>query len=133
MVPAGTGARDGSPQPARLRFRAGPTGPVEWAPSGAGVPVRHVEQGRDVPVSVTGRQCPPAGRPRGPMAVSTRPVAPERPRAAIRESGLLPAVHGGPVHRGDPAAPGTADPVRPASATRWDSRPTTSRCPGRAG
>jgi uncharacterized protein YcsI (UPF0317 family) len=62
---------------------------------------------------VTTRACRAAGRLRGPMVVSMRPVPPEHLRAAIRESSLLPAVHGGPVHCGDPAALGIEDLSRP--------------------
>ncbi|MGV9559759.1 D-glutamate cyclase family protein [Streptomyces sp. NPDC003522] len=80
-----------------------------WALTGAGVPIRHVEQGRDVPMYVTNRRCRPAGRLRGPLVVSTRPVPPEHLATAIRESSPLPAVHGGPVHCGDPSGLGIGD------------------------
>ncbi|MEU3031811.1 putative hydro-lyase [Streptomyces incarnatus] len=96
-----------------VTFLLGCSFTFEWALSRAGVPIRHVEQGRNVPMYVTGRPCRPAGRLSGPMVVSMRPVPPERLGAAIRESSLLPAVHGGPVHCGDPAGLGIADLDRP--------------------
>jgi uncharacterized protein YcsI (UPF0317 family) len=96
-----------------VSFLLGCSFTFEWALARAGVPIRHVEQGRNVPMYVTTRACRAAGRLRGPMVVSMRPVPAEHIRAAIRESGLLPAVHGGPVHCGDPAALGIADLARP--------------------
>ena len=96
-----------------VSFLLGCSFTFEWALARAGVPIRHVEQGRNVPMYVTTRACRVAGRLRGPMVVSTRPVPPEHLRAAIRESGLLPAVHGGPVHCGDPASLGIEDLARP--------------------
>ncbi|WP_370467690.1 D-glutamate cyclase family protein, partial [Streptomyces capoamus] len=68
-----------------VSFLLGCSFTFEWALARAGVPVRHVEQGRNVPMYVTGRECRPAGRLRGPMVVSMRPVPPERLGAAIRE------------------------------------------------
>ncbi|MYV37866.1 putative hydro-lyase [Streptomyces sp. SID1328] len=106
-----------------VAFLLGCSFTFEWALAGAGVPIRHVEQGRNVPMYVTGRQCRPAGRLQGPMVVSMRPVPPEHLRAAIRESGLLPAVHGGPVHCGDPAALGIADLARPDFGDPVDMAP----------
>lgn len=96
-----------------VSFLIGCSFTFEWALTGAGVPMRHIEQGRNVSMYVTGRECRPAGRVRGPMVVSMRPVPPEHLAAAIRESSLLPAVHGGPVHCGEPAGLGIADLSRP--------------------
>ncbi|MER6568326.1 putative hydro-lyase [Streptomyces sp. NPDC001093] len=96
-----------------VSFLLGCSFTFEWALARAGVPIRHVEQGRNVPMYITTRACRPAGRLSGPMVVSMRPVPAEHIRAAIRESSLLPAVHGGPVHCGDPAALGIEDLARP--------------------
>ncbi|MDX2825710.1 putative hydro-lyase [Streptomyces ipomoeae] len=96
-----------------VSFLIGCSFTFEWALTEAGVPLRHIEQGRNVSMYVTERQCRPAGRVSGPMVVSMRPVPPERLAAAIRESSLLPAVHGGPVHCGEPAGLGIADLSRP--------------------
>ncbi|MQY39187.1 putative hydro-lyase [Streptomyces sp. RB17] len=96
-----------------VSFLLGCSFTFEWALARAGVPIRHVEQGRNVPMYVTTRPCRAAGRLRGPMVVSMRPVPAEHIRSAIRESSLLPAVHGGPVHCGDPAGLGVEDLARP--------------------
>jgi uncharacterized protein YcsI (UPF0317 family) len=79
----------------------------------AGVPVRHVEQGRNVPMFKTGTPCRPAGSFSGPMVVSMRPVPPDRVAAAVSVTARYPAVHGAPVHIGHPAALGIADLARP--------------------
>jgi uncharacterized protein YcsI (UPF0317 family) len=77
------------------------------------VPLRHVEQGRNVPMYVTDRQCRPAGRLHGPMVVSMRPIPGDLVDPAVRLTGRMPLVHGAPVHVGDPAALGIADLDRP--------------------
>jgi uncharacterized protein YcsI (UPF0317 family) len=75
----------------------------------AGVPVRHIEQGRNVPMYRTGVGCRPAGRLSGPMVVSMRPIPAAQVADAVRITSRFPAVHGAPVHVGDPAALGIAD------------------------
>ncbi|GAB3259823.1 putative hydro-lyase [Alteromonas gracilis] len=88
-----------------------------------GVPVRHVEQGVNVPMYLTDRRCRPAGRLSGPMVVSMRPVPADRVADAVRISGRYPAVHGAPVHVGDPAALGIADLERPDFGDPVEIRP----------
>nr|WP_214406061.1 putative hydro-lyase [Pseudonocardia lacus] len=75
----------------------------------AGVPVRHVEQGVNVPMYRTNRRCRPAGCVGGPLVVSMRPVPRALVRTAVRVTAAYPAVHGAPVHVGDPAELGIAD------------------------
>ncbi|WP_408649036.1 putative hydro-lyase [Streptomyces poriticola] len=106
-----------------VSFLIGCSFTFEWALTAAGVPMRHVEQGRNVPMYVTGRPCRPAGRLHGPMVVSMRPVPPRHLSAAIRESSLLPAVHGSPVHCGDPSVLGIADLGRPDFGDPVDAEP----------
>jgi uncharacterized protein YcsI (UPF0317 family) len=75
----------------------------------AGVPVRHLANGRNVPMYRTNRQCEPAGMFAGPLVVSCRPIPAAQVDLAHEVSGRYPAVHGAPVHAGDPAALGIAD------------------------
>jgi uncharacterized protein YcsI (UPF0317 family) len=85
----------------------------EAALATAGVPLRHLEQGRNVPMYVTSRECRPAGRLAGPLVVSMRPVPADLvPTAAAVTAGHLLA-HGAPVHAGDPAELGIASLDRP--------------------
>jgi uncharacterized protein YcsI (UPF0317 family) len=79
----------------------------------ARLPVRHIEQGRNVPMYVTNRPCRPAGRFAGPLVVSMRPMTPEQVVAATRVCARFPRAHGVPVHFGDPAGIGIADLSRP--------------------
>jgi uncharacterized protein YcsI (UPF0317 family) len=79
----------------------------------AGVPVRHQEAGRNVPMYRTSRQCEPAGQFAGPLVVSCRPVPAAQVHLAAEITGQYPAVHGGPVHIGDPAGLGIADLSQP--------------------
>ena len=46
----------------------------EAALAKAGIPLRHTETGRNVPMYRTNVQCTPAGRIHGPMVVSMRPM-----------------------------------------------------------
>jgi uncharacterized protein YcsI (UPF0317 family) len=79
----------------------------------AGIPVRHIEEGRNVPMYRTNRACVPAGVFRGEMVVSMRPIPADLVGKAAVITGSMPRVHGGPVHVGDPAALGIADLDRP--------------------
>lgn len=79
----------------------------------AGVPLRHVEQGRNVSMYRTARPCRPAGRLSGPLVVSMRPVPSSLVPVAVSASARMPQVHGAPVHVGSPDALGIADLDRP--------------------
>lgn len=89
----------------------------------AGVPVRHVEQGVNVPMYVTDRRCRPAGAISGPLVVSMRPIPAEQVATAVRVTSRYPAVHGAPVHVGDPGALGIADLAAPDFGDPVDVRP----------
>ena len=70
----------------------------------SGVPVRHIEEQRIVPMFRTNLACRPAGIFRGPMVVSMRPIpAPLVPRA-VTVTARYPMAHGAPVHVGDSGA-----------------------------
>jgi uncharacterized protein YcsI (UPF0317 family) len=75
----------------------------------AGVPVRHIEQGVNVPMYRTNIPCQPAGRFSGPLVVSMRPLLPALAVKATQICSRFPRAHGAPVHFGDPAAIGIRD------------------------
>lgn len=79
----------------------------------AGIPMRHLEQGTNVPVFRTNIPCRPAGPFHGPLVVSMRPIPAHRVADAVRITARLPKVHGAPVHIGAPAALGIGDLSRP--------------------
>ena len=79
----------------------------------AGIEVRHVAQGCNVPMYLTNRACRPAGRLHGQMVVSMRPVPADRVAEAATITARFPAVHGAPVHIGSPETLGIADLGKP--------------------
>ncbi|MGW0121681.1 putative hydro-lyase [Streptomyces sp. NPDC003327] len=106
-----------------VSFLIGCSFTFERALAEAGVPLRHIAQGRNVSMYVTDRACRPAGRLHGPMVVSMRPVPERLVPVARRISALLPAVHGAPVHAGDPAALGIRDLGRPDFGDAVEAEP----------
>jgi uncharacterized protein YcsI (UPF0317 family) len=68
----------------------------------AGIPVRHIDEDKNVPMYVTNMQCRPAGIFHGPMVVTMRPVQPEKVVKVVQVTSRYSSVHGGPVHIGDP-------------------------------
>jgi uncharacterized protein YcsI (UPF0317 family) len=93
-----------------VAFLIGCSFTFEAALVAAGVPLRH---GRNVAMYVTDRECRPAGRLHGPLVVSLRMVPADMVDTAVLVSGRMPAVHGAPVHVGDPAELGIADLAAP--------------------
>ncbi|MGW3956889.1 putative hydro-lyase [Streptomyces sp. NPDC004752] len=79
----------------------------------AGIPLRHVAQGRNVAMYKTSLECRPGGRLGGSLVVSMRQVPAALVCTATRVTALMPAVHGSPLHVGDPAEVGIADLARP--------------------
>lgn len=79
----------------------------------AGVPIAHIEQRRNVPMYRTAVQTTPAGIFSGPLVVSMRPIPAAQVADAVRVTSRYPAVHGAPVHVGDPAEIGIRDLGRP--------------------
>jgi uncharacterized protein YcsI (UPF0317 family) len=89
----------------------------------ANVPLRHIEQGRNVPMYRTNIACRSAGVFRGPMVVSMRPMTPEQAITATRVCTRFPRAHGVPIHFGDPAAIGIRNIDRPDFGDAVDVRP----------
>lgn len=79
----------------------------------AGVPLRHVAQGRNVAMYRTQVPTTPAGRFHGPLVVSMRPMKAEHAIRAVQITSRFPSVHGAPVHLGDPALIGIHDLSKP--------------------
>jgi uncharacterized protein YcsI (UPF0317 family) len=88
----------------------------------AGLPLRYVEQGRNVPMYRTSVDTVPAGRFRGKLVVSMRPFKPADAIRAIEVTSRYPRVHGAPVHAGFPEQIGISDLSRP-----WVGDPTEVR------
>ena len=69
----------------------------ERALEAEGLPIRHVEQGVNVPMYRTGIDCTPAGRFSGPLVVSMRPMTPPQ---AIRATQVTSRYAPGPRRAG---------------------------------
>ncbi|HLJ11846.1 MAG TPA: putative hydro-lyase [Planctomycetaceae bacterium] len=79
----------------------------------AGVPVRHIELGINVPMYRTNIECQPSGIFHGPLVVSMRPLAPPDAIRAVQITSRYPAVHGAPMHLGHADQIGIRDLGRP--------------------
>ena len=88
----------------------------------AGLPLRYVEQGRNVPMYRTSVDTAPAGCFRGKLVVSMRPFRPADAIRAIEITSRYPRVHGSPVHLGNPRLIGIEDLQKP-----WAGDPTEVR------
>ncbi len=89
----------------------------------AGVPVRHIQQRRNVPMYRTNIACQPAGQFHGPMVVSMRPLSPLQTMKATTICAGFPQSHGTPIHFGDPSAIGIADISKPDYGDAVDIHP----------
>jgi uncharacterized protein YcsI (UPF0317 family) len=85
----------------------------EAAMQRAGLPLRHIDDGRNVPMYRTNLPCTPAGPFSGPLVVSMRPLTPAQTIEAVMVTSRYPKAHGAPVHFGDPGAIGIGDIERP--------------------
>lgn len=85
----------------------------EEALMAAGIEVRHITQGCNVPMYKTNIQTEKAGPFEGPMVCSMRPMTPKNAQKAYDITVKMPNVHGAPVHMGDPAKIGITDVMKP--------------------
>ena len=79
----------------------------------AGIGIRHIEEGKNVPMYLTNIPCIPAGRFRGNVVMSMRPIPRGQVARAAACTARFPSVHGAPMHVGDPSAIGICDINRP--------------------
>jgi uncharacterized protein YcsI (UPF0317 family) len=79
----------------------------------AGVPVRHLEEGKNVPMYRTRVSCRAVGAFSGPLVVSMRPMTEEQAAVATTITAAMPLVHGAPVHIGHPRELGIVDILNP--------------------
>jgi uncharacterized protein YcsI (UPF0317 family) len=98
----------------------------------AGLRLRYVDEGRNVPMYRTSVDTTPAGRFRGKLVVSMRPFRPADAIRAIEITSRYPRVHGAPVHIGFPEQIGIHDLGRPwvgdATEVREDELPLFWAC-----
>ncbi|MGP4753963.1 MULTISPECIES: putative hydro-lyase [Agrobacterium] len=92
-----------------VTFLIGCSFSFEGALMDAGIGVRHIELGTNVPMYRTNIKCQSAGPFKGHYVVSMRPFSPANAIRAIEITATMPQVHGAPVHFGDPSAIGISD------------------------
>lgn len=96
-----------------VAFLIGCSFTFEGALMAEGLPVRHITENKNVPMYITSRQCVPQGVFHGPLVVSMRPIPKEQVQKAVEITARYPAVHGAPVHIGDPSELGIANLAKP--------------------
>ena len=79
----------------------------------AKIPVRHIEENKNVPMFITHIPCKPAGVFHGPMVVTMRPIPSEQVTRAVQITSRYASVHGAPIHIGEPSAIGIKDLRKP--------------------
>jgi len=88
-----------------------------------GIRLRHVEQGRNVAMFRSTIPTVPAGPFAGPLVVTMRPLKAADAIRAVQITSRYPAVHGAPVHLGDPRTIGIADLAQPDYGDAVEVRP----------
>jgi uncharacterized protein YcsI (UPF0317 family) len=78
-----------------------------------GIELRHFTCNCTVPMYRTSIETEPAGRFRGPLVVSMRPMTPADAIRAVQITTRFPSVHGAPVHLAKPDAIGITDIAKP--------------------
>ena len=79
----------------------------------AGIPLRHIEEGKNVAMYVTGIEAKPAGIFSGPIVVSMRPIHESKVVRSVQITSRFPMAHGAPLHIGDPEKIGIEDMTHP--------------------
>ncbi len=87
------------------------------------LPIRQHEEGMTTTVFRTSIPCAPAGKFRGPLVVSMRPMTPAQAIRAVQVTSRFPATHGAPVHVGDPSQIGIQDINKPDWGTPVTIKP----------
>ncbi len=77
------------------------------------IPIRHIEEKKNVPMFITNIPCRTAGVFHGPMVVTMRPIPPDKVTRAVQITARYASVHGAPVHIGDPSKIGIKNLQRP--------------------
>ena len=96
-----------------VSFLLGCSFSFEGALIGAGIPVRNIEQGKNVSMYITNRRCEPAGPFSAPLVVTMRPIRHEMVSRAVQITSRYASVHGAPIHIGDEKALGISNLSRP--------------------
>jgi uncharacterized protein YcsI (UPF0317 family) len=92
-----------------VTFLLGCSFSFEKALQASKVPVRNIEEGKNVSMYTTNIPCRPAGKFACNLVVSMRPMQPGQAVQAVQITTRFHLTHGAPVHLGNPADLGIAD------------------------
>jgi uncharacterized protein YcsI (UPF0317 family) len=106
-----------------VSFALGCSFSFEHALLAHGIPLRHVQQGRNVAMYRSTLATQSAGVFEGPVVVSMRPMNAAHAIRAVQITSALPLAHSAPLHLGDPALIGIADLSRPDCGDAIEVRP----------
>lgn len=96
-----------------VAFLLGCSASFDWALVNANIRVKILEPGGSPFAYTSSIPCKPAGIFGGPMVLSMRPIRRDQVVRAVQVTSRHPAMHGPPVHIGDPAQIGISDLEKP--------------------
>jgi uncharacterized protein YcsI (UPF0317 family) len=96
-----------------VSFLLGCSFSFENAMVAAGLPIRNMEEGKNVSMYITNKPCLPAGPFSAQLVVTMRPMTPEQAVRAVQVTTRFHLTHGAPIHLGDPQEIGIRNLDRP--------------------
>jgi uncharacterized protein YcsI (UPF0317 family) len=96
-----------------VSFLLGCSFSFESAMLASGLPIRNIEERKNVSMYITNRTCVPAGPFSSPLVVSMRPLTPQQAVRATQVTTRFHLTHGAPVHFGASEEIGIKDLSRP--------------------
>ena len=96
-----------------VSFLLGCSFSFENAMLAAGLPIRNMEEGKNVSMYTTDQHCTPVGPFSAPLVVTMRPMTPKQAVRAVQVTTRFHLTHGAPVHLGDPEKIGIRDLTAP--------------------
>lgn len=117
-------------RPDLVTFIVGCSFTFETALQDAGVPIAHIDQGKNVPMYRTNRRCVPAGTLSGPLVVSMRPIPPTGWMTRYASPDVTPRCMARRCMWATPPNSELLISARPTSVTRSSCTPGTFRSSG---
>jgi uncharacterized protein YcsI (UPF0317 family) len=96
-----------------VTFLLGCSFSFEEALLGSKIPIRYIEEKKNVSMYITRIPCRSAGVFHGPLVVTMRPIPSDKVTRAVQITSRYASVHGAPVHIGDPSAIGIRNLKKP--------------------
>ena len=96
-----------------VSFLLGCSFSFENAMLAAGLPIRNLEENKNVSMYITNKGCIPAGPFSAQLVVTMRPMTPEQAVRAVQVTTRFHLTHGAPVHLGEPTKIGINDLDKP--------------------